>query len=163
MILRDVASEDLERILAINEGAVPNMNSLTIEEMRRFARQAAWFRVAEEMGEIAAFLLVLDADTDYDSINYRWFRARYRDFLYIDRIAVDPGFHRRGMGRSLYDDFFSAARRRRVPRICAEVNLRPPNPGSIAFHRALGFEEVGQLEHPGGEKKVAMFVRDDNE
>jgi uncharacterized protein len=115
--------------------------------------------VVEIEAEIAAFLIVLDATADYQSINYQWFRDRYRDFLYIDRIAVDSRFHRGGLGRALYQDLFAEVRRRDVARICAEVNLQPPNPGSIAFHRAMGFVEVGELEHPG-EKKVAMFVRE---
>ena len=158
MLLRNVERTDLHRVLSINQGAVPSMNSLELGEIERFAADAAWFRVVEIDSGIAAFLIVLDADTDYESINYRWFRERYADFLYIDRIAVDPRFHRRGLGQALYEDLFAEVRRRDIARICAEVNLKPPNPGSIAFHRAMGFVQTGELEHPGGEKKVAMFV-----
>lgn len=160
MLLRNVERSDLQRVLSINQGAVPNMNSLELADIERFAAAAAYFRVLEIDSRIAAFLLVLDATTDYDSINYRWFRERYTDFLYIDRIAVDPSFQRRGLGQALYEDLFAEVRRREVERLCAEVNLQPPNPGSIAFHRALGFVQAGELEHPGGEKKVAMFVRE---
>jgi uncharacterized protein len=163
MILRDVGRTDLQRVLSINQGAVPNMNSLELADIDRFAADAAYFRVAEIESEIAAFLVVLDATTDYDSINYRWFRERYAAFLYVDRIAVDPRFQRRGLGQALYQDLFAETRRRGVARICAEVNLEPPNPGSIAFHRALGFRKVGELEHPDGGKKVAMFVREEDE
>lgn len=160
MLLRKVERGDLQRVLSINQGAVPGMNSLELGDIEHFASDAAWFRVAEIDSRIAAFLVVLGADTDYESINYRWFCERYTDFLYIDRIAVDPGFQRRGLGQALYDDLFAEVRRRGVARLCAEVNLQPPNPGSIAFHRAMGFVQTGELEHPGGEKKVAMFVRE---
>ena len=159
MILRNVEGPDLHRVLSINQDAVPNMNSLELGDIERFAAEAAWFRAVEIDSEIAAFIIVLGADTDYESINYRWFRERYTDFLYIDRIAVDPRFHRRGLGRALYQDLFAEVLRRDIARICAEVNLQPPNPGSIAFHREMGFVQVGELEHPG-EKKVAMFVRE---
>jgi uncharacterized protein len=161
MILRNVERTDLHSVLSINQAAVPGMNSLELADIERFAADAAWFRVVEIEAGIAAFLIVLDADTDYESVNYRWFRERYTDFLYIDRIAVDSNFHRRGLGRALYEDLFAEVRRRGIGRICAEVNLRPPNPGSIAFHRALGFVQTGELEHHGGEKKLAMFVRED--
>lgn len=159
MLLRNVERRDLHQVLSMNQGAVPSMNSLELSDIERFAEDAAWFRVAEIDSATAAFLIVLDANTDYESINYRWFRERYTDFLYIDRIAVDPRFQRRGLGQALYEDLFAEVRRQDIARICAEVNLQPPNPGSIAFHRALGFVQVGELEHPG-EKKVAMFVRE---
>ena len=32
----------------------------------------------------------------------------------------------------------------------------PPNPGSDAFHAALGFVEAGQAEHPDG--KVVRYL-----
>jgi uncharacterized protein len=161
MILRNVDRDDLHRVLSINQDAVPNMNSLELADIERFTADAVWFRVVELGSSIAAFLVVLDAHTEYESINYRWFRERYAEFLYIDRIAVDPRFHRRGLGQALYEDLFAEVRRRDIARICAEVNLQPPNPGSIAFHRALGFRQVGELEHSDGGKKVAMFVRED--
>ena len=28
--------------------------------------------------------------------------------------------------------------------LCCEVNLEPPNPGSLRFHQRIGFTEVGQ-------------------
>ena len=40
--------------------------------------------------------------------------------------------------------------------VTAEVNVQPPNPGSIRFHQRHGFEQVGVLEHD--EKSVAMFL-----
>ena len=40
-----------------------------------------------------------------------------------------------------------------------EVNLRPPNPGSMAFHRAMGFDEVGTQNTEGGSKTVSLLVK----
>jgi predicted GNAT superfamily acetyltransferase len=28
--------------------------------------------------------------------------------------------------------------------LCCEVNLEPPNPGSLRFHQSIGFVEAGQ-------------------
>src|SRR5262245_23722099 len=96
--------------------------------------------------------------TRFDSLNYRWFLARYPTFVYIDRVVVGPDFQRRGIGRLLYDDLESVARRR-APLLSCEVNLRPLNPGSMAFHEAFGFEEVGQQDTEGGEKRVRLMVK----
>jgi predicted GNAT superfamily acetyltransferase len=39
-----------------------------------------------------------------------------------------------------------------------EVNLVPPNPGSLAFHRGRGYAEVGRLGDE--EHRVAMLTKD---
>jgi predicted GNAT superfamily acetyltransferase len=36
------------------------------------------------------------------------------------------------------------------PLICCEVNLRPHNPGSFAFHQRLGFAVVGEQDTEAG-------------
>ena len=44
--LRDLLTDDLPAVCALNESGVPNVNSLSSREMSRFARTAAHFRVA---------------------------------------------------------------------------------------------------------------------
>ena len=46
--------------------------------------------------------------------------------------------------------------------LVAEVNLRPRNDVSLAFHAAFGFEQVGTQRVEGGAKEVAMLCRDPN-
>lgn len=157
--LRVVEARDLDRVLEINNAAVPNMNELDIHAMRHFAETSPWFRVAVMEGTIEAFLIALRPGAGYESINYRWFEARYPDFVYVDRIAVHEASRGRGLGALLYDDVISYARSAGSPIVCAEVNLHPPNPGSIAFHERHGFERVGELDHADEGKRVAMFVR----
>jgi hypothetical protein len=43
-------------------------------------------------------------------------------------------------------------------RVCCEVNVEPPNPGSDAFHANLGFEEIGRAFVPEREKTVRYLV-----
>ena len=35
----------------------------------------------------------------------------------------------------------------------------PPNPGSLAFHRRLGFRPVGRAWNPQARKRVVFLVR----
>ena len=62
------------------------------------------------------------------------------------------------MGAALYADLA-----RHLPGDCpvltCEVNLRPPNLESLAFHRKLGFEPVGEQETGGGAKRVCLLVK----
>ncbi|HUP65159.1 MAG TPA: GNAT family N-acetyltransferase [Thermoanaerobaculia bacterium] len=159
MTFRAVHPSDLPRLVEINNAVVPAMNELDLEAMRRFAETALWFRVAEEDGTIAAFLIALQHDAEYDSANFRWFQSHYGDFVYVDRIAVDPSARRLGLASRLYGELFDFARSRGAPRICAEVNLRPPNPVSIEFHRRAGFLEVGTLDHADSGKRVVLLVK----
>lgn len=155
---RDAEARDHDAVLALNNGATPHVNALSVESFAWLVEHAEWFRVWEDEAGIAGFALVLRSGLDYWSENYKWFSARYAPFLYLDRIVVAERARERGVGRALYDDlarFASGV----WPRITLEVNLRPPNPGSIAFHERIGFRRVGVREEDGGEKAVLMMER----
>ena len=145
MIVRDAVTADQAAVLALNNGAIPHVNALDAAQLVTLAGYAAYFRVAEDEAGLTAFVLCVPPGTAYWSDNYAWFTARHGDapaaFLYLDRVVVAPRAMRGGVGRALYTDLYTFARGR-WPRITLEVNLRPPNPGSAAFHRRMGFREV---------------------
>ncbi|HET6629445.1 MAG TPA: GNAT family N-acetyltransferase [Woeseiaceae bacterium] len=156
-MIRNADSGDLEAVLALNEASVPQVNSVPLAQLEKFRREAAYFRVALVDGAVAAYLVGLAPDADYGSLNFRWFKARYDDFAYIDRVAVAEAARRLGLGSALYEDFeqhFTG----RAPRLACEVNLRPPNAASMAFHRRHGFVQVG--EQPVDGKIVAMMIKE---
>ncbi|HVT45059.1 MAG TPA: GNAT family N-acetyltransferase [Thermoanaerobaculia bacterium] len=155
--IREVTPDDIEYVHRLNEEAVPNMNSLGIEEVRWFVEAAAWFRLPVVDGQPAGFLIALDPRTAYRSMNFLWFKARYPSFIYIDRVVVAKHARQRGIGRRLYEEL-QVWTRGRSPRITCEVNLDPPNPGSLAFHHALGFREVGRQHTEGGSKLVSLMT-----
>ena len=43
--------------------------------------------------------------------------------------------------------------------LCCEVNLVPPNPGSLAFHDRLGFAACGEGDDPRNGKRVRYLIR----
>lgn len=154
--IRDVSAADLPGVLALNELSVPSMNSLTMERMRWFADTAAYFRVAEISGAMAGFLICMAPDAPYRSPNFLWLLERYRDFLYIDRVAVSAKFRRRGIAGALYRDAAGTAPMR-FKMLACEVNLRPRNPESLRFHERYGFESVGTQDH--GDVEVQYMIR----
>ena len=80
------------------------------------------------------------------------------DFLYVDRIVVDGAARGQGIGRALYDELFAYAGGR-TARITCEVNVRPPNPGSLRFHERAGFRAVGEQSTEGGTKQVRLLEK----
>lgn len=158
-MVRDATASDFPAILALNAESVHFLSPLDEARLQRLHAQAAYHRVVEIDGEVAAFLLVLREGADYDSPNYLWFAQRYPQFLYIDRIAVDA--RRQGQGRAaqLYDDLLEFASAWGIARLTCEFDLDPPNPASAKFHARYGFREVGKQWLGGGKKQVSLQAR----
>lgn len=150
-------SADYAAILVLNDGAVPAVNRIDGDDLARLHHQAEALIVARSNDAVAGFLLALNQNAIYPSLNFQYFRRRYERFVYVDRIVVDPEHRRMGIGEGLYEALFSVARS--APRVTCEVNLRPPNPGSLAFHDKLGFRVVGEQDTEGGSKRVALMTR----
>lgn len=146
---------DYQDILRLNEAAVPAVSSIDEPSLAALHRQAEFLTVARSEGTLVGFLLVLDENADYASLNYQYFKRHYDRFLYVDRIVVSEACRGQGVGASLYSALFEAAPD--TPRVTCEVNVRPPNPGSLKFHGSLGFKVVGEQDTDGGAKRVALM------
>ncbi len=143
-------------LLALNNAHAVELSWLEPERLGHLVRQAflAW-----RVGEADALLLAFDEGADYDSPNFLWFRARLARFVYVDRVVVAAAVRGQGLARRLYAALFEAAARAGHDRVVCEVNSDPPNPGSDAFHAALGFTEMGAGILHGGRKTVRYLVR----
>jgi predicted GNAT superfamily acetyltransferase len=159
-IIRSAKTTDLEAVLALNESEVPQVGRINLQDTQNFLDKALYFRVVcDEAGQIVAFLIGLDPDTEYNSPNFQWFCSHRKKFAYVDRIAVAKSVRRNGIAETLYEDFEDVTREW-AECMCCEVNIRPENPASMAFHERLGFAQVGSLESNDGAKKVAMLVKE---
>ena len=148
---------DLPYILELNRVAIPAVNFLNMQEGRILFSQAEYFQCLRLDQEVIGFLIALVPGATYESPNYRWFESQYDQFLYIDRIVIDPSHQGNGFGRMFYDKLKEFAGRKQFPRITCEVNLRPKNESSLRFHRRYGFRQVGVQETEGGTKQVSLL------
>lgn len=146
---RPAPAADEAAILALNAAHEVETGPLDAAALRALLGAAFHVGLAGEGGR-DAFLVALDQEAAYASPNFLWFRARYPRFVYVDRVIVAPAARGRGLARALYDALFAAARRAGHDLVGCEVNVEPPNPGSMAFHDALGFAAVGASRLPGG-------------
>ena len=157
MNIRDLTHTDVEAMWVINEEGLPGTGQVSQDELVSLLNLSSLSLGAFEDERMLGFVICLPPRTSYGSLNYAWFNQRYDAFLYVDRIAVAPANRNQGVGSALYENVVAVARDRSVP-VAAEVNLEPPNPGSVRFHHRFNFDEVGTLDH--GTKAVTMFLRD---
>lgn len=156
---RDVTVDDLNAVQQLNEAVTPAVNSLDLAELRWFLDNASYFRLVErDDGELLAFMIGLEQGRDYRSLNYQWFAKRHDRFAYVDRIAVANAGRRLGLASMLYDDFIDKVGHRSGLLVC-EVNTKPRNDGSLAYHEALGFKPVGTQWTENNTKEVVLLER----
>ena len=159
MNVRDLTHADVEAMWAINEEGLPGTGQVSPAELAALLDLATFAVGAFEDDIMLGFVICLPPQTTYGSLNYAWFNQRYDAFLYVDRIAVATDHRNRGVGSLLYERVIACANAYTIP-VAAEVNRRPPNPGSMRFHHRFNFEEVGTLDH-GANKSVTMLLRTD--
>lgn len=138
--------------------ADPGLRDALLALNNRSAAETSWLEAArfEQMVDSAfaalhvpgarALLVTFDQDAGYDSPNFLWFRERRERFVYIDRIVVSETARGAGLARQLYGQLFALAREAGHDCVTCEVNVRPANPGSDAFHAAMGFVEAGRAD-----------------
>lgn len=158
MGLRKVTVDDYDTILKLNEELVDFLAPMDENLLGILHEQSELLQVIEENGKVIAFIIVIREGKDYDSENYFYFSQYYPQFLYVDRVVVDTGYHHCGYGKMLYNGVFAHARHTNVPVVTAEVNLQPPNLVSLDFHKKTGFIEVGTQWVGGGKKEVSLLV-----
>jgi uncharacterized protein len=155
--------DDLPAALVLNNAAVPHVNELDADRLAELVDLSSFAAAARAGGSLVGFALAMAPGVPYDSPNYRWFNERHDDLRYLDRIVVDPTARRSGVGRTLYDAVFEHAQVDGCPLVGCEVNLEPPNPGSQAFHRSLGFVEVGRQSTYGDTVEVQLLLAEVDE
>jgi predicted GNAT superfamily acetyltransferase len=159
-ILRPYATGDAAAVLALNQSHLDGVGPLDPQRQEWLVGMSEECLVVEDAGAVVGFVLTFGPDTDYDSRNYRWFRERYDSFSYLDRVVVADSHQRRGLGRMMYDAVEPAVLGEAGHgRMALEVYVEPPNVGSLAFHAARGYAEVGRLPQDNG-KVVTMLVKE---
>ena len=141
---------DIDAALELN-----NLNAPAVGEIDRtqleFLIEHSLYSFAIGADTLHAFCITFAPGAPYTSVNYQWFSQNYSEFVYLDRIVVSEKMRNNLLGAKLY----AAVEQRMIKDRCApiltcEVNLNPPNLGSIKFHNRIGFREVGQQDSKPG-------------
>ena len=160
LCIRSATLQDAPYVLHLNAENVAVLSPMDRERYHYFEQFAEQFLLAELDGQPAGFLIALrEGLSAYDSENYLWFSRHYSQFLYIDRIVIDPAFRGRGIGKALYQSVFRCAAAATLPYVTAEIDTIPYNEASLLFHKAMGFREVGTQTVRGGSITVSLQER----
>ncbi|MER3389021.1 MAG: GNAT family N-acetyltransferase [Microcella sp.] len=156
--VRPLSAADAAFLQPLNDAAAPAVPLTPVPQLAALiALSSLALGVERGDGSLVGFVLALAPGADYASENYRFFESRDVDHLYVDRIVIADEERGHGLGALLYDAVFDAAREQGRAEVTCEVNLDPPNPGSMAFHRRRGFRELGSQPTKGGTVTVALL------
>lgn len=146
MLIRDASDADLDAILEIHNAAIRHSLAIWTEEEADRADREAWLADHEASGHP-----VLVAEVDGRVAGYAAYgpwrtKTGYR-YTVENSVYVHDDFHRRGIGRALMVELIERARAGGIHVMIAAIEAG--NAGSIAMHRALGFEEPVVLREVG--------------
>lgn len=147
---------EIDHLLSLNNAHAVETGPLTRDELSHMLA-TAYHSASMGTGK-DGLIITFDQNAPYESPNFIWFKARHDSFVYVDRIIVAEHARGRGLARTFYQALFEKAARDGHERVVCEVNLDPPNPGSLNFHAALGFAAVGEAVLENG-KTVRYMER----
>ena len=141
----------------INQQQVPKVGSVSLQKFINLIKISDISYGLIKKGICLGFVICLRENTNYQSINYKFFKKRHNKFFYIDRIAIANEYQSLGLGSIFYNKLLSTKDKFNIP-ICAEVNIDPLNELSINFHRKHGFSEITESTLKEGYSVVYMEV-----
>ncbi len=157
LIAPPFAGGELDALRRLNNQHAEELSFKTAPAFVELLQAASHVRALSAGG---ALLVGFDDEATYDNPNFRWLKARYERFYYIDRVVVSSAFRGRGIARLLYADLQRRAVLENRKRLVCEINSTPPNPASDDFHRKLGFAAVGTQELVGQGKSVCYWAKE---
>ena len=150
------SENEVEEMHLINQENIPELGD--VPELEDFKLRVNWSEnifVYTHEDIIKAFVLCMREGQDYSSPNYQYISSRFQKFLYVDRIAVQEEFRGKGIGEKIYSTVIAKGKENNLDILC-EVNTRPLNEPSIAFHQKMGFEEIGTNDF---KKNSVVYLR----
>ena len=145
MLIRTARHDDATAIreiygqFVLGSPATFDLEVPSVEELKRWIdeRQCEYpFLVAESDEQVAG----------YAYASRQGERAAYRWSVQVT-VYIDPGFHRQGVGRGLYEALLAQLRSQQFRMAYAGITL--PNEASVALHEAMGFRRVATYNKVG--------------
>lgn len=157
--IRDYTASDADLIVSLNHQSVAVLSAMDDQRFNLLREKSDVLWIAEHHQQPVGFLMGFCEGSHYDSVNYQWFNQRYDSFVYIDRVVVGAEARGSGIGSAFYKRLDQWAQQQNKEYLTAEVDIIPPNPGSLNFHNRQGFKQIGEQVYGDPEKKVTMLEK----
>lgn len=145
--IKDCSNSRLKKLVHLNNQFSKETSKLELENFEEMvASSFCAIGIAPEIG----FILAFDENSNYDGDHFQYFKAKYDNFLYIDRIIVGRNFQGQGIGTSFYEILLEIAQEESKDLLVCEVNIEPLNEISIEFHENFGFEAIEEKSLENG-------------
>jgi ribosomal protein S18 acetylase RimI-like enzyme len=163
---RERALATLERAFAEPGNLASGEAAWLVEVDGRPAAAMAAFPVVEAAARSRAYLGLTLRGTPFwrwpGLLRLYWIGGRAspaprENSLYIDALATDPGFRRRGAARALLDEAEREARAYGLPAVSLDTTMS--NEGARALYAAAGFDEVAYRAPANGLPGFVALVK----
>ena len=155
--LNIISNQLIQFIFEINQSNIPALGPLkSLVHVKELCLDSKYIIYVKNDADYIGFAVVMNNNSNYQSLNYQYFKRKFTNFLYVDRVAVVDKAQRMGVGSRIYKKLYEISSNASVP-LCCEVNTIPLNQQSLDFHSKQKFEIIEELKF--GKKRVAMQVK----
>lgn len=141
---KKLSRNTLSTLYSLNQENSPEVGFISsIEYFSKLFEMSALSLLVEHQAEIVGFIICFRENSEYESLNYKYFDENKQRFLYIDRVVIKSAYRRKGLGTKIYK-YLDEIAQKDMLLICCEVNSIPLNQISLDFHGKNGFLEVGE-------------------
>jgi len=156
--IRKATEGDIPQIKLINDSESEWVGEESEDFFKRYLDISFFLVAINKQDEVIGFVMVMDGNEEYDSINFLWFKQKYNNFRYIDRIVIKEDYRLAGIADKLYNFVsVSMVEDNRRSFLVVKVSIEPLNLASKKFHLKKGFQKVGKLK----DKKSCNMYRVD--
>jgi predicted GNAT superfamily acetyltransferase len=143
---RILSSKTLKNLYSLNQENTPEVGSIrSVDSFASLLNKSSINLLIKYKKEPIGFIICFRENSEYESLNYKYFDQNKEKFLYIDRVLIKSNYRRMGLGTRVYKYLDEIAAKELLP-ICCEVNSIPLNQISLNFHAKNGFMEVGERD-----------------
>ena len=145
----------LEECHEINQDNVPEVGSRSLEGLTNSIENSDYNECVIFENKVVGFVVCFqDSEKTISYMkaiehkNFKEISKRVKNFLYIDRIAIDSKFRNNKLASGLYSKIIDFSKNNSIENLTAEINLLPSvNTPSFNFHKNFGFIEIDTVKY----------------
>lgn len=139
----------------LNEKNVPNVGTQSLDGFISLVKNSDFNECVLFKNKVVGFVICFQ-DNELTKLymneikhkNFKEISNRVKNFLYVDRIAIDAQYRNIKLGSFLYKNVYRFAKHNLIEHLTAEINLLPSvNKVSFNFHESFGFENITNVKY----------------